>query len=129
MQKDFDGWNEKKKIIHEKGENKFYHARDIWWCSLGVNVGFEQDGTGQNYDRPIVVIKGFNQHVFFGVALTGKKKEGKFYFYIGKVEDRDATAVLSQVKIFDTKRLIRKIGVLDEETFGKLKIALNETLL
>ena len=41
--KDFNEWNTQKKTIHNSGENKFYHPRDIWWCSLGTNVGFEQD--------------------------------------------------------------------------------------
>lgn len=129
MNKDFDNWNEHKKKTHYEGENKFYHPRDIWWCSLGVNVGFEQDGTGKNYDRPVVVIKGFNKHVFFGVALTGKRREGKYYFPIGKVDGREATAVLSQVRLFDTKRLVRKVGVLDQETFEKLKASLHNILL
>jgi hypothetical protein len=43
IQKDFDAWNTNKKIIHTKHTNKLYHKQEIWWCSLGVNVGFEQD--------------------------------------------------------------------------------------
>ena len=50
MQKHFDEWNKSKKIIHENGENKLYHTRELWWCSLGVNVGSEQDGSGEKYD-------------------------------------------------------------------------------
>lgn len=53
MHKDFDSWNSQKKNIHTKGENKFYHPREIWWCSLGINVGFEQDGTGQNIEMRV----------------------------------------------------------------------------
>ena len=65
MKKDFEGWNEKKKKLHSKQSNLFYHEREIWWCSLGVNIGFEQDGTGKNFDRPIIVIRGFNKNIFF----------------------------------------------------------------
>ena len=68
------------------------------------------------------------RHVFFAVALTGKKKEGKYYFYVGKVEERDASAVLSQVKLIDAKRLVRKVGMLDERIFDELKEKLKETL-
>ena len=28
------------------GENKFYKPKEVWWCNLGINVGFEQDGSG-----------------------------------------------------------------------------------
>jgi len=62
------------------------------------------------------------------VALTGKKKEGKYYFYIGKVLERDATAVLSQLRLIDTKRLIKKINTLDSKIFDRLKEALRKTI-
>lgn len=119
--KDFDTWNIYKKNIEENSKSRFYRAREIWWCSMGINVGDEQDGTGKNFDRPIVVIKGFNKNVFFGVTLTGKERHGKFYFYLGKIGNKDSSAVLSQVRLFDTKRLVRKIGVLDLDIFKDLK--------
>lgn len=122
--KDFDTWNIYKKNIEENSKSRFYHAREIWWCSMGFNIGKEQDGTGRNFDRPVVVIKGFNKDVFFGVSLTGKEKHGKFYFYLGKIGNKDSSAVLSQVRLFDTKRLIRKVGVLDYKTFENLKARL-----
>ncbi|MFA5942177.1 MAG: type II toxin-antitoxin system PemK/MazF family toxin [Candidatus Paceibacterota bacterium] len=128
MQKDFDGWNGKKKKIHTEESARRYHERDIWFCSLGVNVGFEQDGTGLNFDRPVVVVKGFNANTCFAVALTGRKREGTYYKYLGVIEEREASAVLSQVRIIDTKRLIRKIGVLDRKSFEELKKALIKTL-
>lgn len=127
-EKDFDGWNEKKKKLHAGDAEHFYHEREIWWCSLGVNIGFEQDGTGRNFDRPVIVIRGFSKDVFFAVALTGKKKIGKYYFHLGKIENQESSAVLSQVRLLDVKRLVRKIGTLDEDTFLKLKNALEIVL-
>ncbi len=46
-------------------------------------IGFEQDGTGEHFDRPVVVIRGFNEHIFFGVALTGRKRKGLCYLPVG----------------------------------------------
>lgn len=128
MNKDFDKWNEKKKEIHKDGEAPFYNEREIWWCALGTNVGFEQDGTGKNFDRPIVVIRGFSKNIFLGLALTGKKREGKHYFYIGKVEGRDSSAILSQIRLIDSKRLIRKIETLRDDKFKTLKEALKKLI-
>ena len=79
---DFDNWNELKKDINFKGENKFYQPRDIWWCSMGINIGTESDGKGEGYRRPVIVIKGFNKESFLGVALTSKKRNGNYYLYL-----------------------------------------------
>jgi mRNA interferase MazF len=128
MQKDFDKWNGQKKDLNERSDFPFYHEREIWWCALGVNVGFEQDGTGKSFDRPVVIIRGFSQQTFFAVALTGRKRTGRFHFPIGLVEEREASALLSQVRVIDTKRLLRKVGTLDEDTFQDLVRALQTTL-
>ncbi|MDO8594024.1 MAG: type II toxin-antitoxin system PemK/MazF family toxin [bacterium] len=128
MKKDFDKWNGKKKQIQSELTSPFCHAREVWWCSLGVNVGFEQDGTGEHFDRPVVVIRGFNENIFFGVALTGRKRNGTFYFPVGRIEDREASAILSQVRLIDTKRLVRKITMLDETMFKELKEKLKKVL-
>lgn len=128
MEKDFNEWNIKKKKIHEQSSAPFCHSREVWWCSVGVNVGFEQDGTGKHFDRPVVVIRGFNQNIFFGVALTQRKKLGKYYFHLGLIEGKDAFAVLSQVRLIDTKRLVKKITTLDGALFEQLKSVLQKTL-
>jgi mRNA-degrading endonuclease toxin of MazEF toxin-antitoxin module len=128
MEKDFDTWNSQKKILHKKDEKVFYHEREIWWCSLGVNVGYEQDGTGKRFDRPVVVVRGFSPHACIIVPLTGKKKEGKYYMYLGKIEGRDATAVLSQIKNIDPRRLLKKMGMLPDDEFEKLKDKLKNLL-
>ena len=57
MKKDFDKWNENKKSVNNSSKNKLYRSREIWWCTLGVNIGFEQDGTGDNYERPVLVFR------------------------------------------------------------------------
>jgi len=30
IKKDFNSWNKQKKAIHNLGENKYYHPRDVW---------------------------------------------------------------------------------------------------
>ncbi|MEK7622212.1 MAG: hypothetical protein AAB415_03465 [Patescibacteria group bacterium] len=64
MIKDFDGWNNQKKKVQKEEFAPFYHEREVWWCALGINIGSEQDGTDKNFDRPIVVIRGFNKNIF-----------------------------------------------------------------
>ena len=76
----------------------------------------------------MLIIRPFNAETFFGVALIGHPRTGRYYFPLGTIDDRDAVANLSQARLFDTKRLIRKIGMLDERTFRELAKALALTL-
>jgi len=128
LEKNFDVWNGAKKVIESKESGAFCHAREVWWCSLGVNVGFEQDGTGKAFDRPVVVIRGFNDRIFFAAALTGRKRTGRYYFPIGTIDGREASVILSQVRLIDSKRLIKKVATLDEEIFSSLKMAMQKAL-
>ncbi|MEO6536161.1 MAG: type II toxin-antitoxin system PemK/MazF family toxin [Candidatus Paceibacterota bacterium] len=128
MKKDFDAWNSKKQSINSRTDAPFYHEREIWWCALGLNIGFEQDGKGDNYRRPVLIIRGFNRETCFAIALTGRSRTGRFYIPLGEVDGREASAVLSQIRIIDTKRLVRKISTLNDKTFESVCTALQEVL-
>ena len=120
MLKDFDNWNNQKKAIHDSGENKFYHPRDIWWCRLGLNVGFEQNGKDIDFERPVLILKAFGKICLIAPLTTSPKKH-KYRITIGLIEDKEATAIISQIKVVDTKRFSEKIGVLDKEIFSKIQ--------
>lgn len=128
MTKDFDRWSAIKQKLDSGTPRPFYHAREIWWCAVGVNVGNELDGTGQHHDRPVLVIRPFNAETFFGVALIGHARAGRFYFPLGMIDGRDVVANLSQARLYDSKRLIRKIATLDHDRFQALARALALTL-
>ena len=55
-------------------------------------------------------------------------RTGRYYYPLGQVGDREAVANLSQARLFDAKRLIRKMGTLDERTYRELSKALALTL-
>ena len=128
IKKDFDSWNIQKKIIHNLGKNKYYHPRDIWWCSLGTNIGFEQDGTGVKKARPITIISGFSKNVCLIIPLTTSQKNSKYYLKIGKVSNKNASAIISQIRLIDTKRLIKKIGVINKSKFEEIKKAVKDLI-
>ncbi len=119
--KDFDNWNSQKKTIHNQGENKFYHPRDIWWCHLGLNVGFEQDGKDKDFERPVLVLKSFGKNICLIVPLTTSPAKHKYRVQIGLIEEKQATVILSQIKIIDTKRFVEKIGVLEKHLFEEIQ--------
>ena len=128
MQKDFDGWNAQKKTIHVSGQNKLYHERQLWWCSLGANVGFEQDGTGLEYQRPVLILKGMSRETCYVIQLTTSPRQHRYRIPIGIVEGKSAVALISQMRLIDTKRLVNKIGFLDPKIFTLIRKAAKDIL-
>lgn len=126
--KDFNSWNENKKCIHTENLNKLYHAREIWWCSLGLNIGFEHDGTGAEYQRPVLILKGLSSQTCLAVPLTSSLNKHKLRIPIGNVEGKEASAILSQMRVIDTKRLINKVGFANIEAFELTRKAAKDML-
>jgi mRNA interferase MazF len=121
MIKDFDNWNIRKKDINNSIKTKLYNTRDVWWCSLGVNVGFEQDGNEENFERPVLIIKGLSKNTCLIAPLTKSKNENRYRLPIGLIDGNQAHVIISQIKVIDTKRFINKIGVVDKITFEKIR--------
>ncbi|MEI6843334.1 MAG: type II toxin-antitoxin system PemK/MazF family toxin [bacterium] len=120
MNKDFDKWNKKKILVNNIESIPFFHEREIWFCFLGANVGFEQDGQGDDFQRPIVIIKKFNNEICWAVPLSKTKKRGKYYFAFPFDKNVTSVAILSQIKLVDVRRLSRKIGDMNETDFINL---------
>ena len=128
MDKDFDGWNARKKEIHHGGANKLYHEREIWWCALGVNIGFEQDGSGVEHRRPMLILKGLSRETCLAVPLTTAEHKHPLRPSVGAVSGKEAKALISQIRVIDTKRLVRKIGYLDKVVFQDIRKAVKGLL-
>ena len=127
MSKDFDKWNNKKKEI-DKEKPHFYREKDIRWCSLGINIGFEQDGTSKTHSRPVLIIRGFSLHVCLVVPLTTSKKKNPYHFSIGIVEGQEAFVILSQIRLIDTKRLQDRLLILEKDKFEQIKKAIRDLI-
>ena len=124
MYSQYNNWNEIKITIENENIIVGFKERDIFYMNMGKNIGFEQDGKGENFVRPVVIIKGFNKNMFFGIPLSTKIKEGKFYYkfqFQKKDELVKNIALLSQMRLFSTKRLLNKIGEISKEDFESLK--------
>lgn len=126
--KDFDSWNDFKKVINRSIHRPFYRERQIFWCNLGVNVGFEQDGTGKGFSRPVLILRGFSKDVCLIVPLTTSINKNKYLFRIGKIKDKNAQVIISQLKLIDTRRLDQYITTLDKLTFSKIKKSIKDLL-
>jgi len=128
MRKKFDDWNKSKKLIHDEASNKLYHEREVWWCTLGVNIGFEQDCTSKEAERPVLVLKGFSKDVCLIIPLTTSVKKNPYHFALGKVDNKIAFAIFSQIRLIDTKRLVNKIGFIDKDLFENIRKVIKDLL-
>ncbi len=44
MQKDFNNWNSLKQELDKNEKVLFFKEREVWWCSIGLNLGHEENG-------------------------------------------------------------------------------------
>ncbi len=118
LRKDFDTWNVTKKTVDEKviNEDFFFHEREVWWCSLGLNIGVESDGKNDNFERPVLIIKKFNTFMIWIIPLTTQKHDTNHFSKIHH-ELSESWACLTQIRTISTKRLLRKIGMTNKNDF------------
>ena len=116
--KDFDTWNNLKKKVDTKARVQA-NSRDIWWASLGLNVGSEQDGKGDGYERPVIVVTKLSPNMYYVIPLSTKCKSSTMHIPFSH-ETVDGYALLDQMKALDAKRFIRKVGYVDKERFAEI---------
>lgn len=117
--KAFDIWNSRKKLIENKEFRGYVREREIWWFSLGLNIGDEEDGKNDLFERPVLILKKFNARLVLVVPLTTKVKDSKYYF---KFTHRSViyAAMLSQLRPISTKRLSRNVRRMDVDLFSQI---------
>ena len=125
-------WSSKKIDTHLNDKVIGIKERDIVFIKMGKNIGYEQDGKGEEFLRPVVIYKKFNKNMFLGIPLTTKPKNTKYYFEFEYQTKRKKSvvnsAILSQLRVFDTKRVKYKSGVISKELFVELHKELQEII-
>jgi mRNA interferase MazF len=114
MEKDFDRWNGiKKQLAHDVPPPlAFPKNGEVWMCTLGKNLGREQNGGSQDFPRPVMVIKKFNNEIFWVVPLSTKQKPLDFYFNYNDPSGAPVAAVLAQLRLVSINRFRRDIYAL-----------------
>jgi len=46
-----------KNQITKNRQNSLFYEREIWFCSVGMNLGHEEDGKQDQFLRPIIILK------------------------------------------------------------------------
>jgi len=120
----FDEWNEVKKDISLKENLVGFKPREIFWLRLGQNVGSEEFGKGNEFQRPVLIVRRLTKDIFLAVPLTSKLREDNDYFYTFEYKSKKGviknSAMILQVRTFDKKRLMGKIGTISKDDFEKI---------
>ena len=124
MEKNFENWSKQKKKLDKKNLSiiKAYpKEREVWMCSVGINIGFEQNGNNKSFERPVLVFKKFNNKMVWGIPLTSKQKMIDFYCNFDDPNGLAVSAIIAHMRLFSVNRFDRKMYLLNEDTFMDIK--------
>jgi mRNA interferase MazF len=132
MDRDYKEWHQLKSDLGKRASTQQFRSKEIWWCTLGANVGDEEDGKNKLFERPILVFRKYNKSLFFGLPMTSSLKANKFYFPLD-VNGMARSVILSQGRTLSGFRLTRRIYKLSDRVYAELqdayiKITLEKTI-
>ena len=120
MKQKFDNWNNLKQKIEDKELIPFRQG-EIYFISVGQNIGYEVYGKKELYLRPVLVYRKLSKQTFIGIPLSSKEKDGTYFFTFRYTEKTLSTALLNQIRVFDIKRAEYYDGHIKISDFGRLK--------
>jgi mRNA interferase MazF len=120
MQKDFDSWNENKKKLNSTKRDLLFKEGEIWWCSIGMNIGEEVYGKGINFRRPVIIFKKLSHNSCIVIPTTTQSRMGTWYHHLN-VNLKDRWAMMNQIKFISANRLFVRESFIPESDFIELK--------
>jgi mRNA interferase MazF len=105
----------------------FFKEREIWWCFVGENVGAEISGKGGEFRRPVLILRKLDSFSFVGLPLTKTPRSGTWYRTI-KIQDRESTVILSQIRHFDHRRMAHRMFSISKPEFISVRNKLIELI-
>lgn len=120
MVKKFIHWIYHKIYIDTKNRSALIKQGEVYWCTLGENIGDEENGKGEDFRRPVLVFKKFNNSIFWGIPMSSRIKENKFYIKV-LLKEVQRSVILSQLRVLDVKRLDERIGYISQDDFVNIQ--------
>lgn len=118
----------KEKLHNVRYKPPLVSQGDIWWVSVGENVGSEVNGKSNLFSRPVVIFKKLAHGFYFVIPTTTKIREGSWYVKF-RQHDKEMVACLHQAKAIDYRRLSLKLGTLDDEDYERIKSGFSKLYL
>ncbi len=121
--RDFCQWHKIKGEVDQHVHRVYFHEKEVWWCSVGLNIGVEQNGKGKNFSRPVLVFKKFNNEACWAIPVSKMNKKGRFYKPVLLNDGVNRNVNLSQLRLIDAKRLIDKLGAITADNYMEIQKA------
>lgn len=119
--KRFLEWIGLKERLHNKNHRPPHVSNgDIWWASIGENVGSEVNGKSEQFSRPVIVFTKLAHGFYFIIPTSTKSKQGTWYVSF-RHQGKEMVACLHQAKALDYRRLSSKLGTIDDTDFLRVK--------
>jgi len=116
----YDKWNTLKQKLNQKEIINFRQG-EIYFMSVGHNVGYEVYGHSDLFLRPVLIYKKLSKFSFIGIPLTSTCKDGSYYYTFRYTKKTLSTALLNQLRVFDIKRHAYFDGKIKSSDFKKLE--------
>jgi len=126
--KNYNKWNTRKQALNEKDANQLFHEREVWWCALGVNIGSEQDGKNDDFERPVLIFRKINADRLLILPISTKIKNESDRLTTS-IAGQDSQILISQIRMISSKRLLRRNGWLKISTYNQVLIATIKLLI
>ena len=125
MKNDYKKWMPIKAKINNTRTKSLpvIRAGQIYWVSIGQNIGYEEDGKSDLFTRPALVIKVFGQGgLFLSVPLSTTDKTGLFYYTL-HLRGEISTVLLTQIHSYDAARIAdtRPIGRISGQDLARIR--------
>lgn len=119
--KQFLEWIGLKEKLHLiRFQPPYVNEGDIWWASIGENIGSEINGKNKLFSRPVVILKKLSHGFYFIVPTTTKLRSGSWYVEFTQ-RGIKMQACLHQSRSIDYRRLSNKLGRLDDIDIAKVQ--------
>ncbi|MEK9159763.1 MAG: type II toxin-antitoxin system PemK/MazF family toxin [Patescibacteria group bacterium] len=104
-------------IVHEAPH---VSEGEIWWVSIGENVGAEINGKNYLFSRPAIIFRKLTHGFYFVIPVTTQLRTGTWYVSFSQ-QGREMTACLQHARSVDHRRLSTRLGELDEVDYKRVK--------
>jgi mRNA interferase MazF len=115
----------KEKLHGLKHQPPLVSRGDLWWASLGENVGSEINGKSKLFSRPVIIFKKLAHAFYFVIPTTSKIHEGTWYVEF-RHQEMNMVACLHQARAMDHRRLSTKLGTLDDADMARVENAFHD---
>ncbi len=115
-------WIGLKQTLHERAHKPpLVSEGDIWWASIGENVGSEVNGKSNLFSRPVIIYRKLAHGFYFVVPTTTQDRKGTWFVGF-RQHAKSMAACLHQARAMDYRRLSSKLGTMDDEDFERVKM-------